>query len=144
MAPSSRIGQYTEQGHTVLSLPADLTPVLELGWLVGAGLLVLALLPAALLKSALVGVAGVLGVGTLAALLLYRLRVRLRTQLTLTPDALLIQTGGTRQAIPLAHITAVTIDRIGGVYLPALRGLSEAERGAVRRTILAHAQRVTR
>lgn len=144
MASSSRIKQHTEQGHTVLSLPADLSPVLELGWLVGAALLVLALLPAALLKSALAAVGGVLGVGTLAALLLHRLRARLRTTLTLTPEALLIQTGAARQTIPLAHITAVTTDRIGEVYLPALRGLSDAEHGAVRRTILAHAQRVTR
>lgn len=140
MAESPR----TEQGHTVLTLPADLTPVLELGWLVGAGLLVLALLPAALLKSAAAGVAGLLGVGSLAALLLHRLRIRLRTQLTLTPDALLIQTGRTRRAIPLERITEVTADHIGAVYLPALKGLSPADHDALRHTILAHARRVIR
>ncbi|MFT5683531.1 MAG: hypothetical protein ACI8RZ_004463 [Myxococcota bacterium] len=143
MTAPHRIQQQTDEDDQVtLTLPADLTPVLELGWLVGAMLLVVALLPAAMLKSAALGVAGVVGVGGLAAVLLRHLRIRYSARITLAPDALLIDTHRTRRALPLNAITAVTRDHIGSTLIPALRGLTPAEHALVRRMIMDHVQRV--
>jgi hypothetical protein len=134
--------QTDEAGRVVLILPADLTPVLELGWLVGAVMLVVALLPAALLRSTALAAAGVAGMASATMLLLRRLRVRHRVRLTLADDALLIETHRSRRALPLRDLTAISRDRIGPTSIPALAGLSASDRDWLSKRLLAHARSV--
>ena len=128
MSAPGRLILHTPRDRLIIHLPAYLTPLLELGWLVIAALLVAALLPAAMTGSALMGGLGVVVVAVITGLLLRGAARRYAATLVLTDECVIVQYNRTRRVARWSEIDALHHQQLGPLYIPTLEGLSSEER----------------